>query len=242
LTLKAEIRNRLLPQIRHIPVDSLVILREFHGRLNWIISVSHPQLQAEVDLWFGTDGERDWTWDGLIRIGAVYRENIVVVWQIFQRYSDGTYRRVREVSAPPIGRHFFISYVNEDSDVIDRLQNALEESGAIVWRDRNEILPGQRWQDAIKKAIQEGAYFLACFSSNSESRSRTYMREELYWAVTELRKRSRTNQWLIPIKLSPCIIPSLPIGFDEDLSNIQFVDLSVDWNKGVARLLKAVGR
>ncbi|MGZ9159368.1 MAG: toll/interleukin-1 receptor domain-containing protein [Nitrospira sp.] len=45
--------------------------------------------------------------------------------------------------------HAFISYVRENSDIVDRLAKDLEEAGVKVWRDRNDIKPGQWWEDAI---------------------------------------------------------------------------------------------
>ena len=54
--------------------------------------------------------------------------------------------------------HVFISYVRENSDVVDRLANEFTARGVTVWLDRNNIEPGARWQDAIKKAIRSGKF------------------------------------------------------------------------------------
>jgi TIR domain len=240
--LKSEVELRLLPQIRHIPIGAAVTLEPFHGRANWIVRVRHDDLRINVNVWFGTDGEAGWAWDGLVRVGEVYRENIVAVWQVFRRYSDGTYRRVRELASPLDRKHVFISYVSEDSDLVDRLQAALIKSGVDVWRDRDDIAPGERWRDAIRAAIEDGANFLACFSSNSESKERSYMREELDWAIARLRQQSRDQPWFLPVKLSPCNIPKIPIGHNDDLTAIQHLDLSRNWDHGVARLLRALSR
>ena len=53
----------------------------------------------------------------------------------------------------------FISYVRENSDVVDRLADELRACGIKVWIDRDDIAPGQYWKDAISEAIQKGAYF-----------------------------------------------------------------------------------
>jgi len=71
--------------------------------------------------------------------------------------------------------HVFFSYVRDDQKLVDRLANELRQAGVDVWLDREQIRPGQRWQHAIRKAIENGAYFIACFSSNYEARSRSYM-------------------------------------------------------------------
>src|SRR3954471_16945127 len=82
--------------------------------------------------------------------------------------------------------HVFISYVRGNSDVVDRLANELRNRGVTVWLDRNNIDPGARWRDAIKKAIQNGGFFIACFSKEYNERDRTYMNEELTIAIDEL--------------------------------------------------------
>ena len=51
--------------------------------------------------------------------------------------------------------HVFISYVHQKRDVVDRLAKELRNRGVTVWLDRDDIEPGARWRDAIKKAIIE---------------------------------------------------------------------------------------
>lgn len=79
--------------------------------------------------------------------------------------------------------HAFISYVRDNNEAIQKLSNRLEANGVKVWLDRNEIKPGFRWEKAIKDAIQEGAFFIACFSKEYLQRSKTYMNEELTLAI-----------------------------------------------------------
>jgi hypothetical protein len=62
--------------------------------------------------------------------------------------------------------HVFISYVHENRDVVDKLAKELTNRGVVVWLDRSNIDPGARWRHAIKKAIQSGNFFMACFSYN----------------------------------------------------------------------------
>jgi hypothetical protein len=56
--------------------------------------------------------------------------------------------------------HVFISYVRQIRDVIDRLATELTDKGVTVWIDHDALETGVRWQDAIKRAIQSGAFFL----------------------------------------------------------------------------------
>jgi uncharacterized protein YjbI with pentapeptide repeats len=75
----------------------------------------------------------------------------------------GLPRDVRPVAKKNLA-HVFIAYVRENRDVVDRLANELRDKGVIIWLDHNNIEPGARWRESIKKAIQGGSFFMACFS------------------------------------------------------------------------------
>jgi hypothetical protein len=132
--------------------------------------------------------------------------------------------------------HVFISYVRQDSELIDRLVRDLESQSVGVWLDRNEIQPGVRWKDAIRSAIQAGSLFLACFSREYSARDRNFMNEELILAIEELRMRPTDRSWFIPILLGSGKIPDRDIGGGETLHSIQWVDLSTKWGQGVRRI------
>jgi TIR domain-containing protein len=64
--------------------------------------------------------------------------------------------------------HAFISYVREDGNKIDQLQQQLEAAGITVWRDTAELWPGEDWRLKIRYAIADYAFvFIACFSSQA---------------------------------------------------------------------------
>ena len=69
----------------------------------------------------------------------------------------------------------FVSYVREDSEIVDQLCRELRASNIRLWVDRNELAVGVRWETAIRDAIRKGAFFICCFSANSVSRGRSYM-------------------------------------------------------------------
>ena len=56
-------------------------------------------------------------------------------------------------------QHVFISYVREDKHAVDQICEWLRDKGVQVWLDRDQIMPGQRWQVAIRTAIENGAFF-----------------------------------------------------------------------------------
>ena len=136
--------------------------------------------------------------------------------------------------------HVFVSYVRDNSDIVDRLAIELRSRGVTVWLDRNDIEPGARWRDAVKNAIRNGKFFLACFSKELNARDRSYMNEELTLAIDELRARPSDSTWFIPILINNTKIPSRSISQAEDLSHIQTVNLYDNWNDGIQRILRVI--
>jgi TIR domain len=143
-----------------------------------------------------------------------------------------------------VAGHAFLSYVREDSQAVDRLQRLLEAAGIRVWRDTDDLWPGEDWRIRIRRAITDDALaFIACFSSNSVSRETSYQNEELLLAIEQLRLRRPGDPWLIPVRFDDCAIPDWDIGGGRTLASIQRVDLFGDrGHEGVARLVAAVLR
>lgn len=141
---------------------------------------------------------------------------------------------------PP--NHVFISYVREDVEKIDEMAATFKNHGVEVWLDREKILPGARWQAAIRRAIHSGAFFIACFSENYVARDITYMNEELTIAIERLRQTSRKRNWFIPVLLTDCEPPDLSIGGGETVRDLQWVDLQRNWDSGIKDILKVLVR
>lgn len=138
-------------------------------------------------------------------------------------------------------RHIFLSYVRENASLIDRLATDLRALGVPVWLDREGIMPGQRWRDAIREAIHDGGLFVACFSREYLTRESSYMNEELTIAIEELRLRPTDHTWFIPASLDGTNIPPRSIGVGETLADLQWVDLSSDWDRGVKMIAGLAG-
>ena len=134
-------------------------------------------------------------------------------------------------------QHAFISYCYADKAAVDRLYNCFTARGINVWLDRNDLQPGMRWKDAIQQAIHQGAYFIACFSQESNAREQTYMHEELSLAVEKLRERPFDKVWFIPVKLNACEIPDIDIGGGTTLRDLQYVNLYENWETGIQRIV-----
>lgn len=137
--------------------------------------------------------------------------------------------------------HAFISYVRADALAVNELQHALEEAGVLVWRDTTSLWPGADWRAKIRAAITgEALVFIACFSSQSLARAKSYQNEELTLAIEQLRLRPSNAVWLIPVRLDECVIPDQDLGGGRTLSSIQCADLFGDHRDAALPRLVAV--
>ena len=65
-----------------------------------------------------------------------------------------------------------------------------------MWRDKNDLRPGDDWRMVIRQAITDNALvFIACFSSHSAARATSYQYEELVLAIEQFRLRPPDAKW-----------------------------------------------
>jgi hypothetical protein len=102
----------------------------------------------------------------------------------------------------------------------------LQAAEVQVWRDTDSLWPGQDWRAKVRGAISRDALvFIACFSSRSVARLRSYQNEELVLAIEQLRQRPPDHPWLIPVRFDECDVPEYDLGAGRTLSSIQRADL-----------------
>lgn len=141
-------------------------------------------------------------------------------------YAFGRYTTAMEWGTDDSRRgHAFISYVREDGRRVDRLQEFLEANGVPVWRDTDNLWPGEDWKNKIRAAIAtDSLAFIACFSKNSETRQTSYQRDELLLAIEQLRLRAPDRPYLVSVRLDDCPIPDWEISPGRTLRSLQWVD------------------
>lgn len=100
--LKPELEKELLIQLGRVLGDRVCTLQTagFHGRKNWLVHIMGENGEELGSLWLGGDPDNNWRWDGLVRAGNASNNHQAVVWQVFQRYSDGSYRRIAAYDKP----------------------------------------------------------------------------------------------------------------------------------------------
>jgi hypothetical protein len=93
--LKTELEERLLNQVgKYVPMDSKLAIQDYFGRKDWIMRIVDSAGKEIGSVWLGGNPHNEWKFDGLIRVGKTISDSEWEVWQTFQRFSDGSYRRV----------------------------------------------------------------------------------------------------------------------------------------------------
>src|SRR5215813_3238375 len=124
----------------------------------------------------------------------------------------------------------FLSYAREDKKKVEALYQKLSAAGFKPWMDTQDILPGEKWQVSIQKALQRSHFFLACLSVTAVSK-RSYIRREFRDALEKRQEMLESDIYLIPVRLEECEVP-------EDLGEHQWVDLFEE--DGWTRLMRAL--
>lgn len=125
-------------------------------------------------------------------------------------------------------RYVFISYHREDAPFVQQLSEALAERGLRVWRDTNEIHPGQNWQMAIEKGLHAASAMLLVASRHSAS-SR--------WVQYEAAKSVELGRLVIPVLLDEQGKELLT----GSLAALQWVDFSQGrFSEGVDQILSSL--
>ena len=132
-------------------------------------------------------------------------------------------------SKQPRKLRVFLCHGSEDKVEVRNLYRKLRDDGADPWLDEENLLPGQRWQDEIPKAVQNSDVALICLSEHSTRRD-GYIQEEIRFAL-DIAERQREQIFLIPVKLEECQVPPR-------LKDYQWVNLREE--KGYQRLIRAL--
>ena len=77
----------------------------------------------------------------------------------------------------------FLSYASEDRDQVKALYDRLRDAGCEPWMDKRDILPGEKWDLSIYRAIRRADFFLACFSPRAVGK-RGFLQKEFKQALS----------------------------------------------------------
>jgi hypothetical protein len=118
----------------------------------------------------------------------------------------------------------FISYARRDQVFVDRLAADLQGAGVRIWRDIDQIQPGQQWQRAIEAALTEAVALLYVSSQHSRGSG---------WMEMELLAVFRAGNLVIPVIIDDAGEQALP----DELRQFQWVDFREPYDSAIQKLL-----
>lgn len=124
----------------------------------------------------------------------------------------------------------FLSYARADEEYVESLYNKLVKAGYKPWMDTKDLLPGERWEISIKRAMKKSAFFLACLSKNSVSK-RGFLQKEIRYAMDVMEGMLDEDIYLIPVRLEECEV-------HENLEALEWVNLYE--KDGLDKLFRAI--
>jgi TIR domain len=111
----------------------------------------------------------------------------------------------------------FLCYPRRRVKAVKSLYDRLVGAGFRPWMDVRDLMAGEIWEDAIRRAIQNSDFFLACLTEDSVRR-RGAIQKEIKKALEIWQGELDDDIYLIPVRLDKCELP-------ESLSRFQCVDL-----------------
>jgi hypothetical protein len=124
--------------------------------------------------------------------------------------------------------YVFISYSRHDSPFVERLAGDLRQQGIDVWIDRENIAPGQSWQQEIEHGLKKASSLIFVLSSNSIKSK---------WMLSELGAFWATKKRIVPVIIEDVDEAALPA----DISRIQWADFRQSYQTGFQSLLSGLG-
>jgi len=132
---------------------------------------------------------------------------------------------------PKKGMTIFISYVEEDKEMAEKLYKDIKNHGYQPWIESKDLLAGQKKDLEKQKALKQADFCLVLLSKTSISKPGDAQKEQTT-ALGLLDQFPESDNYLIPVRLNDCELPMR-------LSNLNAVDMFYDYEDGLNRLLKS---
>lgn len=126
----------------------------------------------------------------------------------------------------------FLCHSSGDKPAVRDLYNRLRSAADYIspWLDEEDLLPGQRWEDEIPRAVRGSDVVLVCLSRESVTKS-GYVQKEIKDALDVADRQPEGTIFLIPARLEECEIP-------DRLRHLHYVNLFEE--RGFERLIRAL--
>jgi nucleoside phosphorylase len=124
----------------------------------------------------------------------------------------------------------FLCHASADKTTVRELYRRLLHDGYKPWFDEEDLIPGQRWEIEIPKAVRASDAIVICLSQKSISKS-GYVQKEIKFALDVADEKPENIIFVIPCRLEECEVP-------ERLKPFHWVNLFQE--NGYSGLLRAL--
>jgi len=100
----------------------------------------------------------------------------------------------------------FLCHSSGDKLAVRNLYQRLKACNVNPWLDKENLLPGQNWENEIRKAVRAADVVIVCLSRESISKT-GYVQKEIKFALDVADEQPEETIFLIPLKLEECPIP-----------------------------------
>ncbi len=113
----------------------------------------------------------------------------------------------------------FISYAKEDRAFALDYFSKFSAEGASPWMDDQKLLPGQRWEFEIDRALKDANVVVLLLSPRSVNK-RGFVQREAQDAIEQLRYKKEGDIYILPLVLESCEVPSFISG------KLQYIEMT----------------
>jgi formylglycine-generating enzyme required for sulfatase activity len=99
----------------------------------------------------------------------------------------------------------FLCHAHSDAEQVRALYSRLQNDGVAAWLDKEDIIPGQDWDYAIRKAVRESDIVIVCLSKQFNQKG--YRQNEVRVALEEANLQPAGEIFVIPARLEECDYP-----------------------------------
>lgn len=136
-----------------------------------------------------------------------------------------------EIKMSPKELNVFLCHSSSDKPVVRKIYSQLKEIRNVKpWFDEADILPGEDWDIAIKRAVRNSQVVIICMSKSSVKKE-GFVQKEIRIAIDIALEKPENTIFIIPLKLEECDVP-------DRLSSFQWVKYPEGWDKLVVSVKK----
>ncbi|HYX71727.1 MAG TPA: TIR domain-containing protein [Nitrososphaera sp.] len=153
---------------------------------------------------------------------------------LFQKFMDSVeisaVKLADNANEPQHALSAFLCHASNDKPKVQIIHQELSDTGIEPWIDEQNLMPGQDWNQEIRKAVRSCDVVIVCLSQKSVSKT-GYVQKEIKYALDVADEQPEGTIFLIPLRLEECDIP-------ERLRRWHWVDYFQE--KGYEQLMKAL--